>query len=92
MIPIDSIICLFFRNSNCSGKIYLSRNGFNLRAIILVKSLYTKLHNEMGLKSVKVTGFSFLGIKEIKVELREDSTLPEVLEYYTAARKSPPIR
>ena len=46
----------------------------------------------MGLKSTKDTGFSFLGIRERKVEFKEGVILPESLEHSTAFSKSPPIK
>ena len=67
---------------------YLSRKGFKLKATILEICLYTKLQREIGLKSAKVRGFSFLGIRAMKVEFREGKTLPFNLEHSIASRRS----
>ena len=87
---MGSTIYLFFKNPNCWDEINLSRKGFKSKDAILAISSYTKLQREMGLKSVKVRGFSFLGIRAMKVEFREGKTLPSNLEYSTASRRSLP--
>ena len=71
MIPIGSTIYLFLRNPNYSLDMCMSRKGFNLTAMTLEISLYTRLRKEIGQKSKKVTGLSFLGIKGRKVALME---------------------
>ena len=70
-MPIGSTICLYLRNPNYSLDMSMSRKGFNLTAMTLEISSYTRLHKEIGQKSKKVTGLSFLGIKARKVELMD---------------------
>ena len=87
---MGSMIYLLFRNPNCWGEINLSRNGFKRKAAILDISLYTKLQRDMGLKSAKVRGFSFFGMRAMKVEFKEGKHLPFNLENSTAFRRSFP--
>ena len=87
---MDSTICLFFRKPNCRGKINLSKNGFKRKAAILDISLYTKLQRDMGLKSAKVRGISFFGMRAMKVEFKEGKTLPLSLENSTTFKRSFP--
>ena len=42
-------------------------------------NLYSRLHKEIGLKSIKEEGLSFLGIKARKVEFRAGGIKPETL-------------
>ena len=63
-----------------------------MTAIIFEMSLYTKLHREMGLKSTKEIGLSFLGIRARKVEFKEGVILPDILEHSTDLSKSLPNR
>ena len=46
------------------------RMDFILLAMLLEMILYTALHKEMGLKYLKVSGASFLGMSAIKVEFK----------------------
>ena len=87
---MGSTIYLFFRNPNCWGEINLSRKGFKRKAAILEISLYTKLQRDMGLKSAKVRGFSFFGMRATKVEFKEGKTLPFSVEDSTTCRRSFP--
>ena len=87
---MGSMIYLFFRKPNCWGEINLSRNGFKCKAAILDISLYTKLQRDMRMKSVKVRGFTFFGMRAMKVEFKEGKTLPFSLENSSTFRRSFP--
>ena len=69
-----------------------SRKGLSLTAITFAISLYSKLQREMGLKSAKDVGLSFLSIKARKVELSEGVIYPEVLAKSMACNNSEPSR
>ena len=70
--------------------IWESKKGFSLVAITFEINLYSKLHKDIGLKSTKVKGLSFLGIKARKVEFREGGINPETLKQSTADSNSSP--
>ena len=70
----------------------VSKKGLILTAITFEMSLYRRLHKEMGLKSAKVCGLSFLGIRAIKVAFREERMIPVTLVESTADRSSLPSR
>ncbi|CAH9134598.1 unnamed protein product [Cuscuta epithymum] len=57
---------LCFMKPTCSFEIILGKILFKREAIILVHILLKKLERQMGLKSAKVAGLSFLGIRTIK--------------------------
>ena len=59
--------------------IWESKKGLSLTAITFEINLYNILHRNIGLKSTKVKGLSFLGIKVRKVEFREGGIQPETL-------------
>ena len=71
-------------------EIWESKKGLSLKAITFEINLYNKLHSDIGLKSAKVKGLSFLGINERKVEFREGGIYPETLERATTDSNSSP--
>ena len=89
-IPMGSTIWRFLRNPYCSWEMPESKKGLILTAITLEISLYRRLHKEMGLKSAKVCGLSLLGIRSMKVVLREVGIKPKILVLSTAERSSFP--
>ena len=64
----------------------------SLTAITLEINLYSRLHKEMGLKSAKEEGLSFLGISARKVEFRERGIKPDNLGESTTDNNSCPRR
>ena len=69
-----------------------SRKGLTLTAMTFEISLYRRLQRDMGLKSAKVCGLSFLGMMAIKVEFRELGMIPKTLVKSTADNRSDPKR
>jgi hypothetical protein len=58
-------------NADCSSDTHLDKHPFNLFAKSFDTILYITLHNEIGLNSFMVLGFSHLGIRQIFVSFRE---------------------
>ena len=81
-------ICLSLRNPNCCADMALSKSGIRQRATIFDITLYTRLQNEIGLKSARVWGLSHFGINVRKVEFKATGILPSCLAYSIAQRRS----
>jgi len=64
----------------------------NLPALISEMILYTALHNEIGLKSSKVSGMYLFRIKAMKVELIVLKMFLALLDLSTATSISLPIK